>query len=146
MGKILTGRHVSDRDSLQYWGERFMVRWGADASRWPWQIGCVCGCHETIGPVISPRTAIKERRRRAARIVGLVIQLTIRYWPLSCCRPRKYKNVFLFYITFQNWNEACSWNTSPCKTRAQIYYIVNGMVVDVLATQVAKASRAMVLP
>ena len=58
-----------------------------------------------------------------------------------------HKNVSTIYIIPPNWHDTgmSSWNPSSCKTRIYLFYIVNIMGADVLATQGAKASAPMIL-
>ena len=49
------------------------------------------------------------------------------------------------YIIPPHWPDMGSWNPSSCKTRTFLFYIVNIMGADVLATQGARASATMIL-
>ena len=55
------------------------------------------------------------------------------------------KHVFTFYVIPPHWHAKDNWNPSPYKTRTYLFYIVNIMVADVLATQGARASATMIL-
>ena len=56
----------------------------------------------------------------------------------------KHKHVFTFYVILPHWHAINSRNTSSCTTRSYRYYIINAIVADVLATQEARASAAMI--
>ena len=58
---------------------------------------------------------------------------------------QKYKRVFTFYVIPLHWHAKDNSNLSLYKTRTYLFYIVNIMVADVLATQGARASATMVL-
>ena len=58
---------------------------------------------------------------------------------------REQKHIFTFYAISLHWHDAGSWNPSSSKTSAYLFYIVNIMGVDVLATQGARASATMIL-
>ena len=48
---------------------------------------------------------------------------------------RKHKPVFTFYVIPLHWHAKDNWNTSSYKTRTYLFYILNIMPADVLATQ-----------
>ena len=58
---------------------------------------------------------------------------------------RKHKNVSIIYIIPPYWHDTNSWNSSSCKTRTYLFYIVNVMDADALVIQGAKASATMIL-
>ena len=55
------------------------------------------------------------------------------------------KNTFAYFIIFQHWYGAGSANSSSWKTRTGLYYIVEIIAADDLATQGDSASAAMTL-
>ena len=55
---------------------------------------------------------------------------------------RNKKNVYLYFISFLH-TDTGSWNPSSSTTRTYLFYIVNIMCADVLATQGARASATM---
>ena len=72
--------------------------------------------------------------------------------PLSCFNnPLHAKmfrgniHIFTFYVISRHWYDAGSWNPFSSKTRTNLFYIVNIMAADVLATQGARASATMIL-
>ena len=54
------------------------------------------------------------------------------------------RNIDDFCRSFLQRHDAGSLNSSSCKTRAYLVYIANIMAADVLATQGARASAAMI--
>ena len=50
-----------------------------------------------------------------------------------------------FHVIPPKWYDKGSWNPFSSKTRAYLFYIVNIMAGDALATQGAMASKAMIL-
>ena len=46
----------------------------------------------------------------------------------------EHKHVFTFCVISPNWNGAGSWNPSSNKTNTYLFYIVNIMAADILAT------------
>ena len=55
------------------------------------------------------------------------------------------KHIFTFYDIPPHKCDTFSWNSSLSKTRTYLFYIVNIMDADVLATQGARASATMIL-
>ena len=47
----------------------------------------------------------------------------------------EHKHVFAFHVIVPYWQDTGSWNLSSSKTRTHLFYIVNIMGADVLATQ-----------
>ena len=58
---------------------------------------------------------------------------------------REQKHIFTFYVIPPCWHDTGNWNPSLSKTRTYLFYIVNIMAADVLATQGARASATMIL-
>ena len=58
---------------------------------------------------------------------------------------RRNINMYLYFVIPPHWHAIDSWNSSSYKTRTYIFYIVNIMVANVLATQGARASATMIL-
>ena len=56
-----------------------------------------------------------------------------------------HKYVFIFYVIPLHWYTTDSYNMSSYDTRTYLFYTVNIMVADVLATQGARASATMIL-
>ena len=55
--------------------------------------------------------------------------------PFTCYfLQREHKHIFTFCVISPNWYDAGSWNPSSNKTRTYLFYIVNIMAADVLAT------------
>ena len=54
------------------------------------------------------------------------------------------KYIFMFYIIPPYWHNTCSSNPSSSKTRTHLFYIINIMGVDVLATQGTRPSATMI--
>ena len=52
--------------------------------------------------------------------------------------------IYTFCVIPPNWHDTGSWNPSSSKTRTYLLFIVNIMGADVLATQGARASEAMI--
>ena len=48
---------------------------------------------------------------------------------------REHKHTFTYCVISPHWYDACSWNPHSNKTRTYLFYIVNIMAADVLATQ-----------
>ena len=44
------------------------------------------------------------------------------------------KHAFTCYVIRQHWYDAGIWTPSSCKARANLFYIVNAMAADALAT------------
>ena len=57
---------------------------------------------------------------------------------------RKHRNVSTIYAIPPHWPETGGWNLSSCKTRTYLFYMMNCMGADVLATQGARASATMI--
>ena len=55
------------------------------------------------------------------------------------------KTYIYFYVISPHWYDTGSWIPSSGKARTYLYYIVNIMAADVLATQGARASTTMIL-
>ena len=55
------------------------------------------------------------------------------------------KHTFTFYVIALRWCDTGSWNPSSSKTRTYLFYIVNIMAAEVLATKGARASATMIL-
>ena len=56
-------------------------------------------------------------------------------WPFTCwIFQRGHKHIFTFCAISPHWCDAGSWNPSSNNTRTYLFYIVNIMVADVLAT------------
>ena len=53
--------------------------------------------------------------------------------------------MYLHFMSFFHIDMTCNWNPLLCKKRTYLFYIVNIMGADVLATQGARASATMVL-
>ena len=66
--------------------------------------------------------------------------------PLRAKFSKRNINIYYtFYVIPPKWYDKGSWNPSWSKTRAYLFYIGNIMAADVLATQGARASSAMIL-
>ena len=55
------------------------------------------------------------------------------------------KHITTFHIIPPHWYDTGSWNPSSSKTRTYLFYIVNIMVADVLATKGVRTSTTMIL-
>ena len=55
-----------------------------------------------------------------------------------------HKHIFTLYEIPEHWFGTGSWNPSSCKTKPYLFYIVNIMGADVLATQGAQASATVI--
>ena len=55
------------------------------------------------------------------------------------------KHIFAFYVIPPHWHGTGCWNPSSYKTRTYLFYMVNIMGADVLATQGARAAATMIL-
>ena len=53
-------------------------------------------------------------------------------------------NIYLHFIIVPHWQDTGSWNPFSCKTRTYLFYIVNIMTADDLATQGIQASATMI--
>ena len=58
---------------------------------------------------------------------------------------REQKQIFAFYVIHPHWYNRGSWNPTSSKTITYLFYIVNIMGVDVLATHGAGATTNMIL-
>ena len=56
----------------------------------------------------------------------------------------KNKHIFSFYVTPSHWHDTGNWNPSSSRTRTYLFYKINIMGADVLATQWARASATMI--
>ena len=54
------------------------------------------------------------------------------------------KHICTFYVISLNWHDTGSWNSSSSKTRTYLFYLVNIMGADVLATQGSRASATII--
>ena len=52
--------------------------------------------------------------------------------------------IFTYYVILPHWHDAGSWNPTSSKRKTYLFYIVNIMGADVLATQGARASATMI--
>ena len=71
--------------------------------------------------------------------------LLIQINPLRAIFFRVNINMYLHFMSFLRTNKTGSWNSFSSKTRTCLYYIINIMAADVLATQGARASATMIL-
>ena len=60
-------------------------------------------------------------------------------------RGNIHKHIFTFHVFHPHWYDTGGCNLFSSKTRTYLFYIVNIMAADVLATQGARASSTMVL-
>ena len=58
---------------------------------------------------------------------------------------REQKHLFTFYVMYPHWHDTGSWNPSSSKTRTYLFYIVNIMGADGLATEGARVSATIIL-
>ena len=58
---------------------------------------------------------------------------------------REHKHIFTFYVILPHQWDPGSWNSSLSKTGTCLFYIINIMAADVLATQEARASVTMIM-
>ena len=58
---------------------------------------------------------------------------------------QKHKHVFSIHIIHPHWHDTAFWNPFSHKTTTHLFFIVNTMGADVLATQVVRASVTMIL-
>ena len=65
--------------------------------------------------------------------------------PLCAKFFRWNKKIYLHFMSFLHVDMPQSWNPLSCKTKTYLFYIVNIMGADVLATQGARASATMIL-
>ena len=72
--------------------------------------------------------------------LGILQDMVLLYalWFLNPLRDRffqrEHKHMFTFCVILPHWYNAGSWNPSSNTTRTYLFYIVNIMVADVLAT------------
>ena len=59
--------------------------------------------------------------------------------------PRDTLNATTVYIIPPRWHDTGSWNSSPYKASTYLVYIINIMGADILDTQGARISAAMIL-
>ena len=64
--------------------------------------------------------------------------------PLHSSFPREHKYILTFNVIPPHWNYTGSWNPSAIKTRTYLFYIINIMGADVLATQWGRASTTII--
>ena len=72
----------------------------------------------------------------------LVNQVSFNFYALNCSEGTKH--IFTFYVIPSDLHDTGSWNPSLSKTRTLLFYIVNIMVANRLATQGARASPTMI--
>ena len=74
------------------------------------------------------------------------VSLLVCFNPLRAILFKENINIYM-YLHFMSFltNKTRSWNPSSSKTRTCLFYIINIMAADVLATQGARASTNMIL-
>ena len=95
---------------------------------------CVSGKRPMIRPIELPRICVSVSRAR---------DNWASFNPLRGIFPREFKRIFTFHVIAPQWHGIGSWNLSSCKTRTYLFYKVNVMVADDLATQRARTSSTM---
>ena len=77
-------------------------------------------------------------------VCGLVLDLKLN--PLRAKFLRENINIYLHFMSFLHTNKTqVAENSSSSKTRTCLFYMINIMAADVLATQGARASATMIL-
>ena len=100
---------------------------------WEWK-----SVNPSINPCWDSRWSMLVKQREGTTFITIANPLRAKFF-------RGNKNIFAFYVIPPHWYGTGSWNPSSSKTRTYLFYVVNIMAADVLATKGARASTTMIL-
>ena len=106
-------------------------------------VGLMASCPPLVR--ISTTCAISVSRYQLNMLTCFVFLHTVQHTNSLCAIFfSRNVNMYLQFLSFLHWHNTGCWNPFLCKTWTYLFYIVNIMGVDNLATQGARASVTMI--